>query len=117
MISFVRGDTLPFKFRIRLKDGTPIQKEDIDTLYITVRKRATKDSPVIFRKKLEDIEIDEEGYCHAIFNPEDTEELIYGSYFFDREVTLKNNYRKTKLDKFEVTSETTIHEGGVVDGN
>ena len=66
---------------------------------------------------LEDIEIDDEGYGHAIFKPEDTENLQYGFYCFDIEITLKNGYRKSRLYYFEITPESTIHEGGVVDGN
>lgn len=117
MISFTRGDTFPFKFKTKLNNGTVVTKEDIDTLFITVRKYATKTSPIIFQKKLEDIEIDEEGYCHTLFKPEDTEELMYSNYFFDIEVTLKNGYRKTKLQQFSITKETTIHEGGVINGD
>lgn len=117
MITFIRGDTFAFKFSIKLVNGQIINKDDIDTLYITARKCANKESPVVFKKTLNDVEIDEEGYCHAIFNPEDTEELIYGSYFFDVEITLINGYRKTKLFNFTITKETTIHESGDVDGN
>ena len=117
MISFIKGDTFAFKFKINRKDKNVIQKEDIETLFITVRKYPNEESPILFQKTLEDIEIDNEGYGHAVFKPEDTENLIYGSYFFDREITLKNGYRKTKLDKFEITKETTTHKGGVVNGN
>ena len=117
MISFVRGDTFPFKFKLTMKDETIIKKEDIDTLFVTIRKYANKSSPIIFEKTLDDVEIDEEGYGHVKFNPEDTEELIYGSYFFDIEITLTNGYRKTKTCQFTLTKETTIHESGDVDGN
>ena len=116
MEEFVRGDTFAFKFLLTMQDKTPVQKENIDTLFITCRKYADKQSPIIFKKTLEDVEIDTEGYCHAKFNPEDTQELIYDTYFFDVEITTKGGFRKTKLFKFEITKETTIH-GGDVSGN
>lgn len=109
MQEFIRGDTFAFKFSIMYKDKTPIKKEDIKTLFITCRKYASKDFPIIFQKTIDDVEIDEEGYCHAKFNPEDTQELMYGSYFFDIEVTTKGGYRKTKLYEFKIGKETSIH--------
>lgn len=117
MQEFVRGDTFAFKFLLTMQDKTPVQKENIDTLFITCRKCANKQSPIIFKKTLEDVEIDAEGYCHAKFNPEDTQELIYDTYFFDVEITTKGGFRKTKLVQFEITKETTIHESGGTNGN
>lgn len=116
MQEFVRGDTFAFKFKLTIQDKVAIQKEDIDTLFITCRRYASKEFPVVFEKTLDDVEIDDNGYCHAKFEPKDTEKLAYGSYFFDIEVTLKNGYRKTKLFQFKITKETTIHESGDVDG-
>lgn len=117
MLEFVRGDTFAFKFLLTTKDGIAIKKEDIDTLFITARKYANKESPIIIQKKLEDVEIDSDGYCHTKFEPKNTEELIYGSYFFDIEVTLKSGFRKTKLFQFKINKETTIHESGDESGN
>ena len=116
MIEFVRGDTFAFKVKIPYKDGTPVTLNAIDTLLITVRKMAQKQSPILFQKTLNDVTIDENGYCHCVFNPEDTETLIYGPYYFDIEVTLKGGYRKSRLYQFNITKETSIH-GGDVNGN
>lgn len=111
-MEFIRGDTFAFKFLIKLANGQISTKEDINTLFITTRKYATKSSEIIFQKTLNDVEIDDEGYCHVKFNPEDTESLAYGSYFFDVEITTNGGYRKTKLFQFKITKETTIHESG-----
>ena len=111
-MEFIRGDTFAFKFSIKLANGQIPTKEDISTLFVTVRKYATRSSAIIFEKTLEDVEIDEDGYCHVKFNPEDTENLLYGSYFFDVEITTTGGYRKSKLFQFNLTKETTIHESG-----
>lgn len=116
MIKFVRGDTLPFKTKISLQDETAITTEDIDTLLITARIKTTKTSPIIFQKTLEDVTIDQEGYLHVVIEPEDTQELAYGVYYFDIEITLNTGYRKSRLYQFKITEETSIHEGGN-DGN
>ena len=79
--------------------------------------RIKKDSELIqFQKDMAQIETNEDGlYCFTI-KPEDTETLDYGEYSFDVEVTLKNGYRKTKVDILVLEPETTFH-GGEEDGN
>lgn len=114
---FVRGDTFAFKVPVKLKNDAVLKEENVDTIYITARKDTREDSKVIFEKTKQDVQIDEEGYCHAVFNPEDTENLDYGFYIFDVEITLKSGYRQTKVYKFELTKEATIHGSGDVNGN
>jgi len=111
MIEFTRGDTFAFKTQITYADGSPIKIEDIKSIYITSRVFPTKESPVIFQKTLEDISIDNEGFCHVVFLPIDTEKLDYREYYFDIEITLNSGFKKTKLYKFKLTEETTIFEG------
>lgn len=111
MDTFVRGDSFPFKTQITKKDGTPITLNEIESLFVTCRKMAIKESPILFQKKLEDVTIDSDGYCHILFNPEDTRDLEYGEYCYDIEITLKGGYTKTKFNKFTLTEETTIHNG------
>lgn len=109
-INAVRGDTISFKFSLKTADGQDVQLQDINTLFITLKKGTDDISPTIFQKTLEDITIDD-GYCHAVFDPEDTENLEYGKYYFDIEVTLNNGYRKTELCTLTLTEETTLHRG------
>lgn len=116
MNNFVRGDTFAFKTQITYADGTPIKKDDIDTLFITCKLQPTEYSPILFQKKLEDVIIDEKGYCHAVFEPKDTEKFNYGTYYFDIEVTTKGGYRKTSLNTFKLDKETTTY-GGEINGN
>ena len=109
-VKFVRGDTFSFKFLIKSKDETNITTNDIDTLFITCKRNTNDLSSIVFQKKLEDVTI-ENGWCHAAFEPEDTERLNYGTYYFDIEITLKSGYRKSKLYTFTLTEETTLHRG------
>lgn len=109
-LDFHRGDTMPFKVKLINKNGDSINENDIDTLFVTCRQLPSKTSPILFQKQLSDITI-EGKYIHITFNPEDTENLDYGTYYFDIEITLNSGYRKTKLYEFELTEETTIHGG------
>lgn len=107
-MNFIRGDSFPFKFKINSKEGTLISKEDIDTLILTCREYPNKNSKALFTKDINDFLNDKE-YYHGIFKPEDTENLKYQTYYFDIEVTLKNNYRKTLYDSFTLTEECSFH--------
>ncbi len=110
--SFIRGDSYLFKVWIGHKnDHTPIQYVDVDTIFITFKENTSKNSRILFQKQLSDITIDEDGYCHISFNPSDTEELPYGKYYFDIEITLTNGYRKTATYQISITDETTNHGG------
>lgn len=109
MISFVRGDSFNFKVLLQQSDGSPLEEKDIDTAIVTCRKYPNEDSKIIFEKNADKMTFDSDGYCHVEFLPEDTENLDYGTYYFDLEITLKNGYRKTRLWEFELTKETTIH--------
>lgn len=109
-MNFHRGDTMPFRVKIINTDGSNISVNEIDTLFVTCRKKPNKKSPILFQKNLQDINIDGK-YAHIVFKPEDTEQLVYGEYCFDIEITLKNGYRKTEFFEFELDKETTIHGG------
>ena len=117
MIEFVRGDSFPFYFGLNHKDGTPVTMSEIDTLFITCRIKPDSAFPVLFKKTKDDVTLDEQGNCHVLFEPKDTEELEYGFYCFDIEVTLMNGYRKTALHEFNLTKESTTHKDGVVNEN
>ena len=103
-ISFTRGDTYSYKFRYK-----NINKDDIDTLFLTCRQEPNEKSPILFEKEKKDFVIDDE-YIHGEFATSDTENLDYGVYHFDIEMTLKNGYRKTKIGQFEITRECTFHK-------
>lgn len=111
MYSFTRGDSFLFKTGLTTIDKKPINIEDISTIFVTCRKETTKESKIIFQKTLDDVIIDNDGYCHVVFEPKDTENLLCDKYYFDIEVTLKSGYRKTKLSSFTLTEETTTHGG------
>lgn len=115
-LEFVRGDTFAFKFKIVNKDKVVIPPEELESLFITCRRRPERESEIYFQKTITDINF-EDNYYHVIINPEDTETLSYpqNCYYLDIEATTKNKFRKTKLYELRLTKETTSH-GGENDG-
>lgn len=111
-MNLTRGDTLKIKFAIQNTQGDKISKEDISTLFLTLKK-SSYSKEYIFQKTLQDFEVDDNGMYCVIFEPKDTETLDYGEYVFDIEVTLQNRYRKTRIYKLELTEEATFHGGDV----
>lgn len=110
-MNFIRGDSFLFKTKVTKKDGSILKTEEVESIFVTCRKLPFKEMPILFQKNINDMTIDEKGYLHIMFEPKDTERLEYGKYYFDIEITLKNGYRKTKLDVFTITEETTIYSG------
>lgn len=110
-LSFIRGDSFPFKFDVTNKDGVIMDKTQIKSMILTCRKHASEDSKILFTKNIDDFTFEDE-YYHGCFEPEDTQELNYGKYHFDIEVTSNSGYRKTLKSHFEITEETTIHKEG-----
>lgn len=116
-MEFIRGDTFYFSTLLSYSDKTPVLLNDIETIFVTCRKYPNINFPIIFQKTLEDVTLDEQGVLHIAFEKEDTEDLDYGQYFFDIEVTLKSGYRKSVLKTFTLKQETTIHIEVEEDGN
>lgn len=108
MVEFIRGDTQPLKTRITYKNGENVEIDDIDVIVLTCRKGIEKEDTELFKKTKEDFTFLDD-YYHFTIEPEDTQDLEYGKYCCDIEVTLKNNYRKTLFFEYIITGETTFH--------
>ena len=115
ILKFKRGDTFAFKSKLKLKSEQQITKDDISELYVTCREGYYEKFPIIFQKTIDDVEISD-GYVHIRFEPEDTENLDYRTYYFDLEITLKGEKknRKTKSGQFTLLYESTIRKNGSV---
>lgn len=107
MIEIIRGDSLSLKFQRLDAEGSVITTE-ADEVFFTVKKNtATKD--VLFQKKLEDMTFDNDGTYHITILPGDTEELPYGSYAYDLEVLVGDDYKKTiSIGDFVIKEEVTF---------
>lgn len=100
-----RGDTVKYHFQRIDKDGNPITIMP-DKIYFTVKK-CFSDKNVIFQKTIDDMQIDvEEGLYHFTVEPEDTNDLKYGTYVYDIEVI--TDAVKTTISKGEFILEPEV---------
>lgn len=109
-MNFTRGDTEKFKFQRKDENDKPILTK-ADEVYFTVKVSDITDK-VVFQKRLSDdtITFTDDGYYHFTIEPKDTNNLNYGTYYFDIEVKLNtDNYVKTiKKGNLEITKEITF---------
>ncbi len=84
-MELTRGDTGQYNFQ-RINALGEVIMTTPTTLDFTV-KHSYSDKQPVFQKKLEDMEMDEEGFWHFVIEPEDTELLEIDSYVYDIEVT------------------------------
>ena len=66
----------------------------------------------MLQKKLDDMAFDEEYYYHLTIEPEDTDELDFGEYYFDIQVTA-NGVKQTTCGKLRIEREVTFAENEV----
>jgi hypothetical protein len=109
-MQLIRGDSLLFKSLLKRADGIVIQKEDLESLFVTI-KNSEYSKEYIIQKNINEISITSDGYAHIILNPEETSRLEQTNYKCDIEVTLKNGIRKTKLFSINVVNDITTHGG------
>ncbi len=112
--NLIRGDSCVIEFTISDEQGKHINIEDIDTLYLTARKVA--DSKILFSKKKEDFNLENNVYTVEIL-PTDTEEFKITEFEFDIEITLLDGTRQSKTGKINLDYDFTTHKGGAVNEN
>lgn len=111
-LSMVRGDTARFRFQ-RLDANGDVILTEADDAWFTV-KSSVKNDAFKLQKSLSDMTFDEEGYYHFTINPDDTNGLSFGRYFYDVEVIQDGVKSTISIGNFDIASEVTyaINEGG-----
>lgn len=94
---FPRGDTFPFKFKLKDKQGQEIILSSGDKLFFTVKKNS-KSTERAFQKTLANgIVYGEDGYYHITIESDDTATLNYGDYSYDIELKTATGVVKTLI--------------------
>lgn len=104
-MELIRGDTVKYKFRRKNNEGKVIAFK-ADEIYFTVKENGYTDK-ILIKKRLEDT-FDKDYYYHLTINPEDTDDLDYGTYRFDIEVIQDGAKTTVIIDKFIVSEEITF---------
>lgn len=106
-MDFTRGDTTIFKFK-RIDANDQVITEEANQIYFTMKKEK-KSEEILIKKKLgAGITYDtSDNYYRITINPEDTNELEYGSYFYDIEVITEDYTKTIKKGFISITEEST----------
>ena len=99
-ITLTRGDTFEAKVSIMRNDGTPYIPHEGDRIRFAMKENYNYSRPLI----LKDIPIDT---MMLVINPEDTENLSFGKYIYDIQITKENGKVDTFITKatFRITEE------------
>lgn len=109
-IAMIRGDIDYERFLILDDTGNPTDV-DFDDVHFTVKKRTTN-APVLFQKKYSSNTIEKlgPGDYQVKINPEDTNNLPFGNYVFDIQLSYQNIIKKTFVGTFVIMDEVTYLE-------
>ena len=108
-IRMARGDIESRNILLKNRDGTPYATVP-DEIYFTVKKNAS-DHDFLFQKKIADgtIALVEPGKYQFTIEPEDTDNLGFGTYDFDIEVVKDGEIKKTFCGTLSLAKEVTHH--------
>ena len=109
-MEFVRGDTEKYKFQRKDANGEVITTK-ADSIYFTVKTDGYSDD-VLLQKTIDDMTFDSDYYYHFTIEPEDTDEMDYGTYRYDVEV-IQDGVKKTTVGEFILTEEITFTDDEV----
>lgn len=105
MIKATRGDTIALAFQRKDQNGEVIM--DAPTAMYFTMKETYNTMPYVVQKTLADMEMDAEGVWHLVIEPEDTQNLAYGTYAFDIEVTTTEYIATIAKGEICLTEEST----------
>lgn len=103
-MSMVRGDTYSFDLIVR-----DIDPESIETIYFTVKKRATDpDSEAVFQKSFENgIELIGERTYRVRVAPQDTDNVAAKKYVYDIQFRINNDVYTMVTGGFNIEQDVT----------
>lgn len=117
MLNIIRGDTKYYKFkRINKLDGNIITTIP-DKMCFTVKFDYNVEDVLIQKTLDNEIKFDEENsYYYFTILPEDTNNLPYGKYVYDIEITEKSKVTTIAIGEIELTEEVTFASNKENDG-
>lgn len=78
-VKHMRGDTGIIKVELYGADGSPFEFRDGDSATLTIKKKISDEKPVLQKTTTDGL---------FVFQHEDTQDMKYGNYWYDIQVTL-----------------------------
>lgn len=104
-LEIIRGDSNKFSFTRKDNEGSTIQQK-ANKMYFTVKESWTSQD-YLLQKTIEDMTFSEGKYEFTI-EPEETDNLEYGTYVYDLEVIQDSHKQTISRGKFKITEEATF---------
>ena len=106
-IEFIRGDTQYIKFQLKDGSGNPIQLEDDEKIYFTLKQNSNSKKVLLQKKFPADISF-ADGYYQLELSSKDTSKLAYGSYQYDIELKINDFVKTLLMGTITLTEEITF---------
>lgn len=107
-IRLVRGDTGLYKLNLTDKEGNKIILSDAGNIYFTVKENVEIEECLISKSIGNGISLGDDMNYHIVVDGEDTDKLNFQSYFYDIQVKIDAETRRTvKRGHFIVEYEVT----------
>lgn len=106
-IEFIRGDTQYIKFQLKDGMGNPIQLEDDEKIYFTLKQNSNSKKVLLQKKYPSDISF-ADGYYQLELSSKDTSKLAYGSYQYDIELKINDFVKTLSMGTITLTEEITF---------
>lgn len=107
IITMPRGDLRGVNFNVYDASGAEVEKEFTQVTFTV--KTSPNSRKIIVQKKLTDGTIKRNGNTYSLaIQPEDTDYLEYGTYYYDVELIRGDVLRQTFVGKLVLTEEITF---------
>lgn len=94
-LKITRGDTCKYVLELKTKNNVDVEVSNISSIFFTVKENV-KNTEYLFQKKLNDgISLEDDGRYHITINSKDTDNLSFGTYYYDIQINFKNNEKYT----------------------
>lgn len=113
-LEFTRGDTKVFKFKLHDKNKEPLVLTSTDKIYLTAKKDPNSNE-ILFQKTIGNgIELKEDGFYYVTINPDDTNQLPFGSFGYDIQIKTGTGKVITIMVATITLTEEYTHKGDEV---
>lgn len=94
-LKITRGDTIKYVLELKTKNNVDVEISNVNSIFLTVKENF-KNTEYLFQKKLSDgISLGDDKKYHITIDSEDTDNLSFGTYYYDIQINFNNNEKYT----------------------
>ena len=94
-LKITRGDTIKYVLELKTKNNIDVEISNVSDIFFTVKENV-KNTEYLFQKKLNSgINLGDDEKYHITIDSEDTDNLSFGTYYYDVQVNFNDNTKYT----------------------